>query len=192
MIIVQIGANKGNTDNDPIWKLCQENAPDSYNWHLILVEPNPKAIPIIRRNYEGEGFLNVDVVNIGVSDKEEELTLYVDNDIPGNEASQHSSLYKSHMHKMGHSESALTEYKVKCVPLSYILPLEVDYLQIDTEGYDDKILLATDFNYHKVNKIEYEHVHIGAERNTLVKQHLESFGYTIKSVTFEDTIYEMS
>ena len=58
MKIVQIGANKGNTDNDPVWKLCQENLPNSKSWDLLFVEPNMKALKILRDNYTNAGFHN--------------------------------------------------------------------------------------------------------------------------------------
>ena len=188
--IVQIGSNKGNTDNDPVWKFCQENTPDSYGWELILVEPNPKAIAIIDKNYREAGFNNFTVLNYGASDKEEDLILYVDNDIPGNEASQHSSVYKSHMYKMGHTDQAIVEYKIKCYPLCYFLPNPVEYLQIDTEGHDDKILLGCDFNYFDVDKIQYEHLHLSEDRNSRLLSYLYQFNYKITNKTNEDTTLE--
>lgn len=189
-IIVQIGTNKGNTNNDPVWAMCMESAPESFDWDIILVEPNPKAASIIENNYSSAGFKNFGVINLGISDKEEDLILYVDNDIPGNEVSQHASLYKSHMYKMGHTDSCLTEYKIKCVPLSYVLVDDVDYLQVDTEGHDDKILMGCDFNYFNVKKIEYEHAHLGEQRNKDLLNYLVSFGYRVIKQTLEDTIVE--
>jgi FkbM family methyltransferase len=153
--ILQIGANKGNTDNDPVWKLCQENLPESLYWHIILVEPNTKALRIARHHYYDAGFKNVIAYSAGVSDKEEELTLYVDNDVPGNEGSQHASCIKDQILKMGHTENELTEIKIWCYPLTQFMFSGIDYLQIDTEGYDGKILLGYDFKY-KPKVIEFE------------------------------------
>lgn len=191
MIIVQIGANKGNTDNDPVWRLCQENLPESLEWDITLVEPNPKAISIITKNYKDNGFTNFTVINMGVSDKEEELILYVDNDIPGNEASQHASLDINHMYKMGHTNEAIVEYKIKCVPLSYVLPLSVDYLQIDTEGHDAKIILGADFCNHDVKVVEFEHIHLSVKERHDVHEKLVSSGYEFCWIKSEDTRYEL-
>ena len=190
MIIVQIGSNKGNTDNDPVWAMCNANIPQSYDWELILVEPNPKGVAILSKNYIDAGFKNVKVINCGVSDKEEDLILYIDNDVPGSEASQHCSMKKSHMHKMGHADSVITEHPIKCVTLSSILPPKVDYLQIDTEGYDFKVLMGCDFTRHKIDIIEYEHVHISEEENSLLRKRLEENGFRETGKTAEDTQFQ--
>lgn len=89
MVIVQIGANKGKTDNDPIWKLCQDNLPESLNYNLFLVEPNPKACEILKENYKD--FKNVTIIQKAISNYCGYIDLYVDNDDKVNHyGSQHA------------------------------------------------------------------------------------------------------
>lgn len=194
MKIVQIGANKGNTDNDPVWKLCQENLPDSQNWELLFVEPNMKALKILRDNYTNAGFYKTKFLQIAASYKSDILTLYLDHDnVAGSEGSQHCSLYKDHMHKMGHSDAVISTALVSSLALDDILKIangSVDYLQIDTEGHDFAILLGCNLKEFDVKKIEYEHLHISADNNNLVNNYLNSCGYHLVNKNHEDSIYE--
>lgn len=189
MKILQIGANKGNTDNDPIWKLCQENLPESLKWDLWLVEPNIKAVEILRKNYLDCGFQNVKCIPFAISDKFEDVILYVDNDIPGNEGSQHSSLNKKHLFKMGHTDSVIVEKLVKAIPLNSILWGKIDFLQIDTEGYDGKILLGADLT-HDIKKIQFEHCHLEQNEFKQVVEKLISYDYCLIFKDREDCIFK--
>lgn len=186
MNILQIGTNKGNTDNDPVWKLCQENLPESRRWKLILIEPNKKALDIAKHHYYNSDFANIIFYNVGVSDKVEELTLYIDND----EVSQHASCIKNQILKMGHTENELTEVKIICYPLSTFMFHDIDYLQIDTEGYDGKILLGYDFKY-KPKVIEFEHFHLPLKERMKVQEILEDNGYEFIWINAEDVRYEL-
>ncbi len=194
MKIVQIGANKGNTDNDPVWKLCQENLPESQSWDLLFVEPNMKALKILRDNYTNAGFHNTKFLQVAASYESNILTLHLDHDnIEGSEGSQHCSLYKDHMHKMGHSDSVLSTVLVSSLTLADILKIAdgtVDYLQIDTEGHDAVILLGCNLSKFDIKKIEYEHLHIGNTINNEVNNHLTTHGYHLVNKNHEDSIYE--
>lgn len=195
MIIVQVGANKGNTDNDPVWKLVNENLPESLSWKLIFIEPNKKALAILTENYRNIGFTypNILTYNYAVSDKTQYLTLYVDNDVPGNEGSQHASLSRSHLNKLGHDDSVITEMPVYGHKLNAFLIGEkpIDYLQIDTEGWDGKILLGADLNSYKIKKIQFEYCHLEYEECRAVVKKLVDHGYKYVSKTHEDITFEL-
>jgi len=191
--IIQVGANKGNTDNDPVWKLCQENMPASLDWKIDLIEPNPKAVEICRENYRVAGFTNVVVFCCGISDTHEELDLFIDNDVPGNEGSQHASMNRSHLHKLGHSDQVISTRRVTCYPLhEFFHESVVDILQIDTEGYDAKVLLGCDFTGLTIKKIQFEHIHISPEEFAAVVSKLEEIGYKRTYFGPEDVVYELN
>lgn len=195
--IVQIGANKGNTDNDPVWKLCQENLPSSLNWYLYFVEPNPKAVDILKESYKK--FNHVDILPYAVTDTPimTDAQLYIDNDdSEENAGSQHCSLIKGHLLNHNHSEDVISSIRVLSFNLNDIFTLfgitdeVIDYLQIDTEGYDGKILLGADLCKLNINVIEYEHIHLsGTERND-VHNKLVKDGYKFCWIKSEDTRYE--
>jgi hypothetical protein len=69
--------------------------------------------------------------------------------------------------------------------------LWVDYLQIDTEGYDAKIILGADFSYFGVRTIEFEHIHLSAKERHSVHEKLVSSGYEFCWTKSEDTRYEL-
>lgn len=193
MNIVQIGANKGKTSNDPVWKLVNENLPESLSWNMTLIEPNPKAIDILKENYTSIGFIkNILIYNYGVSDTLGYRSLYVDNDVPGNEGSQHASFNKSHLHKLEHDDSVITEIRTYCYKLdNFLFYNTVDYLQIDTEGWDGKILLGADLGISKIKKIQFEYCHLEYEECRAVVKKLIDFGYKYVSKTHEDIIFEL-
>ena len=125
MKIVQIGANKGNTDNDPVWKLCQENLPDSLlNWYLYFVEPNPKAVNILRESYKK--FNHVDILPYAVTDTPimTDNQLYIDNDsLITHAGSQHCSLYREHLKKLGHKDEVISSIRILSFNLNDIFTL---------------------------------------------------------------------
>ena len=190
VIIVQVGANKGATDNDPVWALCQENLPQSLDWTLLLFEPNPKAAHICFRNYKAYGFKDVTIMEAAVSDCDRTVELYIDNDIPGNEGSQHASMYLSHMYKMGHAYEALVKITVPCITLNDYIPHQVDYLQIDTEGHDDIIVNSIDFERFDIKKIEFEKAHLEEYRLERTTKLLKNNGYRMAWESREDICFE--
>ena len=53
-----------------------------------------------------------------------------------------------------------------------------DWLHIDAEGYDGKILLMIDDEYlHKLKFIIWEHIHLDDETKIKLKQRLELFNF---------------
>lgn len=190
MNIIQIGANKGNTDNDMVWAMCEQAKPQSYKWNLILVEPNPYAMSILKKSYDK--FENVRFVEAAVSNRRGSSYLYIDNvDKAGHEGSQHASLNKSHLLKMGHQKTDITSIQVSTILFEDLVNYNqpVDLLQIDTEGHDFEILMSIDFNRHVVNRICYEYIHMTKKQHDAIINELRTFGYERKSVSQEDEVW---
>lgn len=189
--ILQIGANKGATDNDPVWEMCQKNLPESLNYQLCLVEPNPKACDILSENYKR--FKNVNIIQKAVSSKSGFIDLYIDNDEKENHyGSQHASVYRSHLLKMGHKESVISSIQVECVTLENIIInndlKKINYLQIDTEGHDADILLGCNLSNFNIDKIEFEYVHIDYLLLKELNVHLAKHNFIIERYTREDIV----
>ncbi len=196
MNILQIGANKGNTDNDPVWKLCMDNYPKSLDWKMVFVEPNRVALDILKDNYLEKGFLPsaISCYYYGISDEHSNGILYIDNHIAGNLTSQHASLDKNHLIKMGHDEDAISELHITIYPLKSFLDVyrDLDYLQIDTEGHDGKIILGVEsFTKYSVKLIEFEYCHLETEECKKVIAKLYNEGYEYVSKTHEDIIFKL-
>jgi FkbM family methyltransferase len=187
MNIVQVGANKGSTDNDPVWKLCQENMPESLDYKLLLIEPNPRACQILAENYKD--FRNVDILEMAISDHNGKTTLFVDNhDNPAHYGSQHASLHKNHLRKMGHKEELINSIEVNVTTLNRAIGhLEyINYLQIDTEGHDAVILLDLNLEVVPIARIEFEHSHLNGDELQKVVDKLVDHGYYMVWKNYED------
>ena len=70
-----------------------------------------------------------------------------------------------------------------CKPLSTLIQeyelLELDYLQIDTEGFDDEIIKMINFSQVKPKLIKFESVHLSSEKKLSTVNLLKSQGYKI-------------
>jgi FkbM family methyltransferase len=147
---IQIGANIGNTDTDYIWKVVRDK-----KWNGVFIEPIPSSFTQLVNNYsdlEGSYF-----EDIAISDFDGEIIMYSRSN--SETSNQQSSVNKNHW-------GSDTETTVKCLTLNSLVDKygltekSFDLLQIDAEGHDGKILLATDFNKVRPNKIRFEIVHM--------------------------------
>jgi FkbM family methyltransferase len=189
MRIVQVGANKGNTDNDPVWKLVQANLPDSLDWHFVLIEPNPYACEKLVETYKA--FKNVKIFYCGCADVDCQSTLYVDN-LDEKSCSQHSSLIYDHLIKHDHKPEVIGLVSVILRTLNNLLDssLPIDYLQIDVEGYDYKVLLGCDLTKFNIKKIQYEQCHLNEGEKQAAHEYLVKHGYKLIKMDLLDVIYE--
>jgi len=54
---------------------------------------------------------------------------------------------------------------------------EIDFLQIDCEGYDDQVIYASDLERTKPVAINYEFCHLSNKRYDKLAYYLDSLGY---------------
>jgi len=178
MKIVQLGANKG---NDKLAKHIKKNY-DKLDFALF-VEANPLHIEDLKKCYAG--YENVFVENIAVKplsyDQDTLKLYYYEDDAPGYEV---TSCVKSHIEKhYGHfnySEDKLHQFEVPALTIDELFLKyniqELDWLLLDVEGLDAELLLNTDWSKYDIKKIEYEHLHLGNEKQSIEKI-LENLGY---------------
>jgi len=159
--ILQIGSHIGNTPNDPIYNLVNENT------KLILVEPVPYLFNELKKNYKSKNIKDITFINKAVSDSIKEIDLYIPslknnfNNFPYY-ASQLSSVNKDHIER--HLKNLITEkIKVKTTTINNIIETynikNIDLLHTDTEGHDYNILMSYDFIIKpKYIMFEYKHI----------------------------------
>ncbi len=165
--IIQIGACVG---LDYAWEnyLCRGDC------ESILIEPNPKAMSILKENYKNVS--NVHYEMVAVSDQRCNKVLFVDNydkDVHGTGigASLHASFDINHQYIHNHKDEEITPLEVKCVIFDDIIAKygwqneQIDLLQIDTEGHDCDILLSIDFSKYNIAKVRYETLHTDGTSN---------------------------
>ena len=161
--IIQIGSHVGDTINDPIFNILDNNT------KLILVEPVPFLFKQLINNYNKifKTNQNIFFINKAVSNfiGEIEMTIPSENnnwqDLPF-WASQLASVNSDHA--TGHISSLLVEkINVKTTTINEIVKEyninQIDLLHTDTEGHDYIILMDYDFVI-KPKKIIFEHKHM--------------------------------
>jgi len=190
--ILQIGSHIGNTPNDPIYRLVNENT------KLILVEPVPYLFNELKKNYENKNIKDITFINKAVSDSIKEIDLYVPslknnfNNFPSY-ATQLSSVNEDHINI--HLPNLISEkIKVKTTTINDIIETynikNIDLLHTDTEGHDYDILMSYDFKIKpKYIMFEYKHIDgcfkVGKKLDLLLEK-LFSLNYKIIKKDQED------
>lgn len=183
MFFIQIGANDG-MKFDPTYLYVKK-----YKWKGILVEPVGYVFEKLKSNYRGVRDLIFEDVAIGDKDgfknfymlrksEGENLPLWYD---------EIGSFSKEHVLKHGDRIKDINKriiiQKIRILTLKSLLEKhkvsKIDFLQIDTEGYDQYILRQIPFNKIKPSMIVYEDRHLSKEEKEHCQKILVENGYTI-------------
>lgn len=164
-IVIQIGSNDGVT-GDPIHRLILQKS----KWKVMFVEPVPYLFEELRSNYPvSDRFI---FENVAVNNGKEETFYYVDKkanqylDLPP-WYNQLGSFNKAHIlkHLDGRLEPYLHQLEIEGINLNNLLSRNkieyLDFLHIDTEGYDWKILSQLNLDKFKPAIILFEFKHLG-------------------------------
>lgn len=197
--IIQIGSHVGNTLNDPIFNVIDDDTT------LILVEPVPYLFEQLKNNYNKKTINNQNIffINKAVSNFVGEINLTVPSEknnfseLPS-WASQLASV--DPFHALGHINNLLVEtITVKTTTINQIVSdyniTHIDLLHTDTEGHDFTILM--NYNFHiKPQNIMFEHKHmdglltVGSNYLQLSNK-LFSLGYKQIHHDSEDSIFQL-
>lgn len=157
-VFFQIGTNNG---NDLFKELVIKNKPDI----VILVEPNENLISEIKQNYSN--IKNVYIYNNAIYYNDDEIIeLYIPakNGIIGTRADNNIIYSHGHfsllpMNDWG-NKNDMVKITTKSITFDKICSIHditnIDYLQIDTEGFDSEIIKMIDLSKYKINKIRFE------------------------------------
>lgn len=213
-VFFQIGTNDG---NDNFKLICEKNKPDL----IVLVEANEKHITSIERNYNN--LSNVHIVNKAIyydNDQEVELFIPAKDGVYGQPGVQpdrkQGSICYSHgqfsllpMNDWG-EKSNMCKFKVSTITFDKICEdlniTEIEYLQIDTEGFDSEIIRMIDLDKYNIKTIRYEKWgfdrdcftkhndddtnlnidNLGVNGMAQIKEKLERYGYTLRDIRDSD------
>ena len=157
-VFFQIGTNNG---NDLFRELVIKNKPDC----VILVEPNKNLINEIRKNYSD--IKNVFIYNNAVyynNDEVVELCIPAKNGIMGTRADNSYIYSDAHfslvpMNDWG-NKNDMAKITSNSITFDKICSnhniTNIEYLQIDTEGFDSEIIKMIDLSKYKIKKIRFE------------------------------------
>jgi FkbM family methyltransferase len=192
-VVVQVGSNDG-LQNDPIAALIRTN-PD---WQVLFIEPLPHLFRRLVANYPHSPQYRFE--NVAISEKNEIRPLYyISDEIKKTREyvpwwyDQLGSFDKAHVLKHGKEfEPFITSEAVRCEPLRDILARnrirKIDFLQIDTEGYDYEVLKQVDLEISPPRAILYEHRHLSREERSAARRLLSRAGYRMHSDDWGDTL----
>lgn len=183
-VFMQIGTNTG---NDRFLQLCKQYNPDL----IILVEANKIHTKSINNNYKM--FPNVKLFTNAIyyeNDKEVSLYIPAKDGHYGNPSVQPDR--KEGNHTYSHGEFSLLpmndwgEKKNMCMFKTRTKTFDsvcdslnvknIEYLQIDTEGFDSEIIRMIDLDKYNINTIRYEKWNFPEEAFT--KHNTNSNNYT--------------
>ncbi len=166
---LQIGANDG-ISHDCLYKIVLK-----YKWQGVAVEPLEEFFKKLQLNYS---FYNlVRPVRYALHPTEKNMTIFKLNPLKycdyGYWANGIASFNKNHLIKHNILERDIIEEIVPCINLMELITnnnLEkIDYLQIDTEGFDVEVLKMIDFNCISPKLIRFEYSNLNREElNTAI------------------------
>jgi FkbM family methyltransferase len=176
---IQVGANDG-ISFDNIYPFFK-----SHKCKGICIEPLPYFFDRLKINYDDSP--NIVPLNIALHPTAEKFAIYSVNPKELHKyphwVSGIASFNKEHLIKCNVKEGDLVTEVVACQPLSKVIlehgMLDLDYLQIDTEGFDDEIIKMIDFSQVKPKLIKFESVHLSLEKKLSTVDLLKSQGYKI-------------
>lgn len=198
--IVQVGANDGVT-NDPLHKWVKNNP--ALN-KIILIEPQKDVFEKLQANYSFHQ--NVSFFNNAIGEPGA-LKLYrirseFDHLYQGIIASGITSYDRDYvLRKITKNlkkpeginpEEFMECFEVETLPLSDLLnqrleqPSNIDFLQVDTEGFDDQVIYQSSIAELSPSVINFEFIHLSKDKQKTLQAFLRKHGYRIIQWSSED------
>jgi FkbM family methyltransferase len=182
-IFIQIGAGAGDLDKRANYRdgftEFIKSLPRNRIKKIILVEPNPLNIPLLRecwKDYKEAIIYEVAILPKNILKNTMEL-YYCPDDGPHYQV---ASIIKEHVYKHYGTNCRLEKFIINCIDLeSFINNItndEIELLALDIEGIDGEVILDLDLNNIKVKYLSYEWLHLGDDTEK-VSNKLEKHNY---------------
>lgn len=192
VMVVQIGANDG-INNDPIHRFIKRDG-----WRGVLLEPQKFVFekylePLYRKTPgisvlnaaldETDGYKPIYKISVSNSRWATGLTSFNRSVL---EESVRSGYVARQARKEGCSmpvnpEESIVEEQVECISTNTLLNRfgidHVDWLQIDTEGFDYEIIKMFDIARTRPEVIVYENLHLNNQEKQECREFIEKNGY---------------
>jgi beta-1,4-mannosyl-glycoprotein beta-1,4-N-acetylglucosaminyltransferase len=182
-IFIQIGAGAGDLDErancrDGFTELVKKLPRQSIK-KIILVEPNPLNIPLLKKCWKD--YPESIIYEIGIVPKNYQNNTidlyYCPLDAPHYQV---ASINKSHVQKHYGDNCEIEKFIIPVKQLenfiNEITTEEIDLLALDIEGIDSEILLDINFNNLKLKYLSFEHLHLGEYKENVLN-HLKNNNY---------------
>ncbi|WP_083798927.1 FkbM family methyltransferase [Roseobacter sp. AzwK-3b] len=199
--IVQIGANDG-AINDPLFSFVSQY---SKRTRVVLVEPQSQLIPYLEENYKFHG---AKFIFNGALGNQSELRLFrvreeywkdlvvpyaadwpvyrAPTGVTSAEYPHVSAWLSEHYKGQLPISDLIEEVTVEAVDMEQLLARArlfdtIDILQVDTEGFDDQVLYASDIPKYRPKIIHFELTHLSVEKALRLNGFLVDQGYVVSS-----------
>lgn len=195
MIFLHLGGGAGDLDERSNYqcgftKFIKENIQNEDK--AFIIEANSKNIQKLSKCWQK--FPNVKILNIAIVDNdtvEKKIKFYfADEDAPHYHV---CSIDIKHVKKY-YPNSNIKEFEIQCVTIHELLEKLnikiVEYLSIDIEGIDLKLLMSIDLNKYKINNISIEYLHLSKKEKFILIKHLEKFGYSYCGFGYDHNNYD--
>lgn len=147
---------------------------------IVAFEPNPNTFKLLKRNVEENKLKNVKLINAALSDQEGKGTLYV-----SGEEDSPSSWGDAIVTNKWNKPEISKKIKVKTTKLSNYIEKDVDFLKLDIEGTETRVLKEIEPKLSLVKEIVMEFHGSSTNKENNLKEVLKilkdnNFAYTIK------------
>lgn len=158
-------------------------------WSGINIEPNHNKFNLFKKQRPRD--INL---NIGIGSDEKVSPFYIfDADTLSTFSKESMENYK----KIGHRVSEIKE--IDLIPLKNVIEKyaknkDIDFLSVDTEGYDLEVLKTNDWNLFRpkfiiLETVEYSRNVFGKKTNDVYDVFMDDIGYKKIADTYINTIY---
>lgn len=173
-IFIQIGAGAGDLDKaakcrDGFTEFIKKLPRDRVK-KIILVEPNPLNIPLLKECWKD--YKEVVIYEIGIVPKSIASTIdfyYCPKDAPNYQV---ASIKKEHIQMHYGYNCKLEKFVISTKQLEdfihEITSEEIELLSLDIEGIDAEVILDTNFKNINVKFLSFEHLHLGNKKTTVI------------------------
>lgn len=180
-VFVEFGANDGITNSNTYY-LEKE-----LEWNGICIEPIPHSFKNLENNR------NCIKLNVGISDKEciENFTVIstYKYQLSGITEEYNEIRYNNIINQAKNLNKSIENMKIPCVTLNSILEkhniFHIDYLSIDTEGNEFKIIKTIDFKRYDIELLSVENL----DYNKAQTDYIISMGYKLWGKLGRDEIF---
>lgn len=195
-IFINIGAGAGDLDirancRDGFTEFIKKLPRQIIN-KIILVEPNPLNIPLLKECWKD--YPEAVIYEIGIVPKNYQNNTidlyYCPLDGPHYQV---ASINKSHVQKHYGENCELKKFTIPVKQIenfiNEITTEEIDLLALDIEGIDAEILLDINFNNLKLKYISFEHLHLGKHTDNVLN-HLKNNNYEFLGLGVDHNGYD--
>ena len=189
---IQVGSNNGITA-DPISRFILNK-----NWHGVLIEPVPYLFDELKVNYQ-EYTNRLKFENSAIADKNGQLNFYRlkksdRKDLPywyNQLGSFNKKVVMKHKESVPGFDELFIEDKVNTITFKDLIQKHsinnIDFIQIDTEGYDYEILKLIPFDNLNVEFVMFENRHLSDSDYKKAIKLLKSHSFEVGTY-YKDTI----